>query len=79
MQIQPSAPRWGVLVYSSASPDIEPACEAALDEVLRANPAAGVAVAAQLGTAGGIRRISGSAEEMLPPREMSISWPLPPR
>ena len=57
MQITSPA-RWGVLVYSSASPDIEPACRASFDEVTGARPSDGVTVAGWLGTAGGTRQVS---------------------
>lgn len=47
---------WAVLVYSSASPDIEPAADASVAEIARAPLADGVGVAVQYGTAHGVRR-----------------------
>lgn len=67
-----SAPaRWGVLVYSSASPDIESACRESFDEVIHAAPVDGVAVAGWLGTAAEIRQASPSGEVSAAPADMS--------
>jgi hypothetical protein len=57
MQI-PSGPlkEWGVLVYSSASPDIEAAADASLREIEAAPRSDSVGVAVQYGTQDGVRR-----------------------
>ncbi|NDD31466.1 MAG: hypothetical protein EB084_24710 [Proteobacteria bacterium] len=70
MQVS-SSPRWGVLVYSSASPDIEPACRASFEEVVRAHPADGVSVAGWLGTTGSVRQTSPQGDNVRPPVDMS--------
>lgn len=62
MQITAPA-RWGVLIYSSATPDIEKPAVASIDEVLAAAPSDDVRVAAQLGTGQSVCRFCGGAEE----------------
>ncbi len=73
MEVQ-SAARWGILVYSSASPDIAPAAQASLDDVLKTPLADGVQLAAQLGTAQEIRRVCSAAGKdfSMPSEDMSV-------
>lgn len=70
MQVTSPA-RWGVLVYSSASPDIEPACRESFDDVARAVPVDGVAVAGWLGTRTATRQLSPAGDVAAPPVDMS--------
>lgn len=70
MQVSSPA-RWGVLVYSSASSDIEPACRESFDDVARAVPVDGVAVAGWLGTGSETRQLSPQADVVAPPVDMS--------
>lgn len=66
-----SPARWGVLVYSSASPDIEPACRDSFDDVARAMPVDGVAVAGWLGTSDATRQLSPTGDVAAAPVDMS--------
>lgn len=66
-------PDWAVLVYSSASPDLEPSARAALDELARAAQPDSVVLGAQLGTREGAARyvMTGAVSDEMsrPPAE----------